>query len=384
MYESEYFLLPGPTKVPPRILRAMSKPMINHRGPQFKEILYRVTENVKKIFQTKNDVITLTCSGTGGIEAAVVNFINPGDKVIVASIGNFGERFHKIAEEYRANVEFIDFGWGNAIDPEVIKNRLDQDKNHEIKAVLFQHNETSTAIVNPVKEISEARGDHPALLIVDSVSGMGAAELKTDEWALDVVVAGSQKAFMTPPGITFISVSERAWQVAAQNQNSKFYFDVIQAKKFYEKGQTPFTPAVSVMYALDESLEIILEKGIENIVKEHLFHRDIIRSAVRALGLKLAATDAIASPAVTAVVVPEGIEPNQIRKKLLEEYNVVVAGGQGKFQGNTFRIGHLGFIQPLDLIAVISALEMVLYQLGYKIELGQGVRAAQELVMSKI
>lgn len=381
MHESQYLALPGPTAIPPRVLRAMSTPMVDHRGPVFKEILYEVTENVKKIMKTKNDVLTLTCSGSGGLEAAVVNFVSPGDKVLVASIGNFGERFRDIALKYGADVEFIDFGWGNAIDPQVIKKRLDEDNNHEIKAILLQHNETSTAVVNPVKEVSEAKGNHPALLIVDSVSGLGAADLQTDAWNLDVVIAGSQKAFMAPPGIAFVSVSERAWKVAEKNTNCKYYFDLISAKKFLEKGQTPFTPSVSVVYGIHEALQMMMDKGIDNIIKEHYYHRDIMRTALRAIGLSLTAADEIASPAVTAVNTPEGADAAVLLKELREKYNVVVAGGQGKLQGKTFRVGHLGFVQPLDLIAVIASIEMALANQGLKIELGKGVKAAQEMIM---
>lgn len=384
MLETDYFMLPGPTRVPPQVLRAMSKPMINHRGPNFKNIIHEVTDNVKKVFKTKKEVLTLTCSGTGGLEAAIVNIINPGDKVLVASIGNFGERFKKIAEKYRAEVEFIDFGWGNAIDPEVIRQRLEKDKSHEIKAILLQHNETSTAILNPVKEISEARGNHPALMIVDAVSGLAAADLRTDEWNLDVVIAGSQKAFMAPPGIAFLAISEKAWEAARNNTNSKFYFDFLEAKRFLEIGQTPFTPSISVIYGVNEALKIMLEKGIDKIIADHLFYRDIVRTAIRGIGLELAAPEHIASPAVTAVVVPQGIDPGVIRKELLEKYSVVVAGGQGKFKNSTFRIGHLGFVQPLDLIAVVSALEMVLFKLGMKIELGCGVRAAQKIILERL
>ena len=381
--ESDYFLLPGPTKVPSPILRAMSQPMINHRGSQFKALLKEMTKNVQKIFKTENDVLTLTASGTGGLEAAVVNFVSPGDKVIVASIGNFGERFKKICQKYRADVDFIDFGWGNAIDPAVIAKRLAEDTDHQIKAVFCQHNETSTAIVNPIQAISAARGSHPALLIVDSVSGLGAADLRMDEWQLDVVVAGSQKAFMVPPGIAFVAVNQRAWKVCEANTNSKFYFCLMEAKKALEKGETPFTPAVSLIYALDEALKMMLEKGIDQIIAEHLFHRDIVRAGLKAMGLTLCAEDAIASPAVTAVLAPPGIDPAAIRKALLDNFSVVVAGGQGKFKETVFRIGHLGYVQPLDLLAVLAALEMTLIRLGMPLELGQGVKAAQQIILDR-
>ncbi|HMM06834.1 MAG TPA: alanine--glyoxylate aminotransferase family protein [Clostridiales bacterium] len=369
----EYFLLPGPTNVPPNVIRAMSKQMINHRGPEFKAILSGVTHKIKKVFQTEGEVFTLTSSGTGGLEAAVVNFINPGDKVIVASIGNFGERFRDIAKMYDAEVDFIDFGWGNCIDPQVIAERLGADTDHQIKAVLCQHNETSTAIVNPIGEISAARGDHPALLIVDSVSGLGAAPFDMDGWKVDVAVTGSQKAFMSPPGLAFVAANQRAMKIAKKNQNRKFYFDLIKAQDMLEKGQTPFTPALSVLFAVEEALRHIEEVGIDAVVADHYKHRNLVRTGLKAMGLKLLAPDEIASPAVTAVACPDGIDPLALRKVLREKYNIIIAGGQGKFAANTFRVGHLGAVQSMDLIAVIAGLELALTELGADITLGKAV-----------
>lgn len=369
----EYFLLPGPTNVPPNVIRAMSRQMINHRGPEFKAILSGVTHNVKKVFQTEGEVFTLTSSGTGGLEAAVVNFINPGDKVIVASIGNFGERFRDIAQMYDAEVDFIDFGWGNCIDPQVIAERLGADTDHQIKAVLCQHNETSTAIVNPIREVSAARGDHPALLIVDSVSGLGAAPFDMDGWKVDVAVTGSQKAFMSPPGLAFVAANQRAMEIAKKNRNRKFYFDLIKAQDMLEKGQTPFTPALSVLFAVEEALRHIEEVGIDAVVADHYKHRNLVRTGLKAMGLKLLAPDEIASPAVTAVACPEGVDPLTLRKVLREKYNIIIAGGQGKFAANTFRVGHLGAVQSMDLIAVIAGLELALTELGADITLGKAV-----------
>lgn len=379
----EYFLLPGPTNVPPNVIRAMSKQMINHRGPEFREILTGVTEKIKKVFRTEGEVFTLTSSGTGGLEAAVVNFVNPGDKVIVASIGNFGERFRDIATMYDAEVEFIDFGWGNCIDPTVIAKRLAADTDHQIKAVLCQHNETSTAIVNPIREVSAARGDHPALLIVDSVSGLGAAPYDMDGWKVDVTIAGSQKAFMSPPGLAFIAANQRAMEIAEKNQNRKFYFDLIKARDMLKKGQTPYTPALSVLFAVEEALHHFEEVGIDAVVADHYKHRNLVRTGLKAMGLKLLAPDEIASPAVTAVACPEGIDPLAMRKLLREKYNIIVAGGQGKFAGNTFRVGHLGAVQSMDLIAVIAGLELALTELGADITLGKAVAEMEKEILGK-
>lgn len=377
----EYFLLPGPTDVPSNVLRTMARPMINHRGSEFQEIMEKMTGEVKKVFKTKGEVFTLTSSGTGGLEAAVVNFINPGDKVIVASIGNFGERFRQIAEMYHADVEFIDFGWGQAIDPKVIKERLAQDTAHEIKAILCQHNETSTAVVNPIKEVSAARNGHPALLIVDTVSGLGAAEFDMDGWNVDVAVAGSQKAFMAPPGLAFIAANDRAMAVAEKCSNHKFYFDLLKYRQLLEKGQTPFTPAISTIYAVEEALAYFEKVGVDAIVAEHYKRRDLVRAGLRAMGLKLIAADDIASPAVTAVECPEGVDPSVLRKLLLDKFNIVIAGGQGKFASTTFRVGHLGAVRILDLFAVMVGLEMALKYLGADIIPGKAIGAMEELLM---
>lgn len=379
----EYFLLPGPTNVPNNVLRSMAAPMINHRGPEFKEILDEVTEATKKVFKTTGQVLTLTASGTGGLEAAVTNFINPGDKVLVASIGNFGERFSKIAKMFDAEVEFMDFGWGNAIDPQVIARRLAEDTNGEIKAVLCQHNETSTAVVNPIKEVGQAMQGHPALLIVDTVSGLGAAPFAMDEWGVDVAVAGSQKAFMSPPGLAFVAVNDRAMAVAKTCKNRKFYFDLVAASEMLLKGQTPYTPAISVLYAVREALKYFESVGVDAVVASHYQNRDLVRLGVEALGLTVPVPQDIASPAVTLVECPPGIDPGELRRLLLQKYNVVIAGGQGKFASNTFRIGHLGAVQVMDLIAVMAGLELALAELGAEVEIGAGVKAMQRALLAK-
>lgn len=378
----EYFLLPGPTDVPSNVLRTMAKPMINHRGPEFEGMMHRITERIKKVFKTQGEVFTLTSSGTGGLEAAVVNFINPGDKVLVASIGNFGERFRDIAKMYDADVEFIDFGWGHAIDPAVIEKRLAEDTAHEIKAILCQHNETSTAIVNPIEAVSTARKGHPALLIVDTVSGLGAASFDMDGWGVDVAVAGSQKAFMAPPGLAFVAANERAMKVAESCTNRKFYFDLLKARDMLKKGQTPYTPAISVIYAVEEALEYFDEVGVDAIVADHYKRRDLVRAGLSAMGLKLVAEDAIASPAVTAVECPQGIDPAELRNILREKYNIIIAGGQGKFSATTFRVGHLGAVRLMDLFTVMVGLELALKELGADIPMGKAVQAMEEMVLS--
>lgn len=383
MKGEQFLLLPGPTPVPERVVRAMSKPMINHRGPEFREILTEVIEGVKKIYQTKHNVLIYPSSGTGVLEAAVVNFISPGDKVLALSIGVFGDRFAKIAAEFGAEVEKIDFPWGHPADPRVIKDRLESDKNHDIKVVLVTHNETSTGVFNDVKAIKEAAGTHPALFMVDAVSGLAAVELKMDEWDLDVIVSGSQKAFMMPPGLGFMAFNDKALKVHQSNTNCKFYWNITTGLEYLAKGQTPFTPAISLIYGLQESLKILHEEGLENTLSRHKNYRKLVRTAVKEMGLDLLADDSAASYAVTSVVAPKEIGSNKIRKYMLEEFNIALAGGQQTLDNVIFRIGHLGYVRELDLISVLTALEITLVKFGYQLELGCGTGKAAEILAAQ-
>lgn len=377
----QFLLLPGPTPVPDRIVRAMSKPVINHRGPEFKEILGEVTEGVKKVYHTSHNVLIYPASGTGGLEAAVVNFISPGDRVLAISIGVFGDRFAQIAAEFGAEVDKIDFPWGQAADSEVVRDIIARDVNHEIKAILVTHNETSTGVCNNIKSIREAVGGHPALFIVDAVSGLAAAELYMDEWNLDVVVSGSQKAFMIPPGLSFMAFNDRALAVYNKNCNHKYYWDVRAGLNYLEKGQNPFTPPVSLYYGLREALQMMLEEGLDNILKRHLDYRHLVREAVKAMGLGLLAADVNASPALTSVIAPAGLGANRIRRAMQEGFNIIMAGGQQRLDDVIFRIGHLGYVRELDLLSILAALEIVLIKLGYPVESGAGVKKAQEILL---
>ncbi|MHB1419785.1 MAG: pyridoxal-phosphate-dependent aminotransferase family protein [Bacillota bacterium] len=380
MWEKQILLLPGPTPIPPRVLQAMCDPMINHRGPAFKDLLEEVTEGVKTIYQTRNDIVLLTSSGTGAMEAAVANFVSPGDKVIVASIGAFGERFFKICQIFGVEVDYIDFPWGTAINVEEISKRLKADKKGQIKAIFVQQNETSTGVLNDIEKISQSRGDHPALLIVDAISGLSATDLQTDAWGLDVVLSGSQKAFMIPPGLATVSVSSRAWAAAERCTNRKFYFDLKAAKDSLASGQTPYTPAIPLIFGLREALKMMLEDGLEKIFTRHRLHRDMVRAAARGLGLELLADDSVASPSVTAIKPPAGLEASAIIGRMREKYNIILAGGQGVLKNKIFRIGHLGYVQATDLLAACSAIELVLRDIGVKVRLGSGVTAAQKVL----
>jgi len=380
MIGEQFFLLPGPTPVPDRVARAMSRPLVNHRGPEFMQLIQEVTEGVKKIYHTEHNVLIYPSSGTGGLEAAVVNFISPGDKVLAISIGVFGDRFADIAKEFGANVEKIDFPMGQAADPQVVADRIKKDTNKDIKAILITHNETSTGVYNDIKSIREAIGDHPALFMVDAVSSLVAIDLKMDDWKLDVVVSGSQKAFMIPPGLSFVAFNDRALKVHEKSTNTKFYWSVTKGLKYLEKNQNPFTPPISIYYGLQEALKLLEEEGLNNVLKRHMDCRDLVRNSVKAMGLELLADEKAASPAVTAVVAPSRKDANKIRSYLLNEYNIALAGGQQNLDDVIFRIGHLGYIRQLDLLSVIAALEIALVKMGYNKDFGAGVKKAQEIL----
>lgn len=381
MIGEQYLLLPGPTPLPEQIIRAMSRSMINHRGPAFHELLFEVTAGLRSIYKTQGNVLIYPSSGTGVMEAAVANFINPGDRVLAISTGVFGDRFASIAAAFGAQVEKISVPWGQAADPQVVREHVRQDTDKNIKAVLVSHNETSTGVVNNIASIAEALGDHPALLIVDTVSGLAAHPFNMDEWRVDVAASGSQKAFMIPPGLGFLAFNERALKIHKQINNSRFYWDVSTGLDYLQKGQTPTTPAISLFYGLQEALHMMAEEGLDNIIKRHAFYRDLIRSGVEALGLGLLAPGEAASCSVTSVIAPPQIGANKICTAMLQQFNIVLAGGQQSLQDVIFRIGHLGYVRELDLLAILAALEIILYKLGCPVELGAGVEVAQQRIL---
>lgn len=380
MRGEQYLLLPGPTPIPDRVVRAMARPLINHRGPEFKALFLEIVDEVKKVYQTSGNLLIYPSSGTGGLEAAISNFVSPGDKVLVVSIGVFGDRLAEISKAFGAKVEKMDFTWGTSADPQKIKERLDQDVNHEIKAILVTHNETSTGAYNNIKAISAARGNHPALMIVDAVSSLVALEVRMDEWGIDVIVSGSQKAFMVPPGLSFMAFNDRALEVYRRNTNAHYYWDIKTGLSYMEKGETPFTPPISLFFGLHESIKMLKEEGFDNVIARHNNYKNIVRSAVQAMGLKVLAADDCASPVVTSVIAPEGIEANKIRSYMLDKFNVVLSGGQKSLNNIVFRIGHLGYVRELDLLSALGALEITLQKFNYPLELGKGLQKAQEYI----
>jgi len=381
MIKKEYLLIPGPTQVPVNVSLAMAMPMINHRGAEFSAMFKEITEGLQWAFQTKNDVLVLTSSGTGGMEAAIANTLSAGDKVLVINIGAFGSRFVKISKAYGADVDEIKVERGKAVNVSVVLDKLKADKDKKIKAVLFQHNETSTGVLNDVKAICEAVAEHGALSIVDSISGLLTAPLKTDEWGIDIAIAGSQKAFMIPPGLAFVSVSKKAYEAYKTSKMPKFYFDFADAKKFLEKWQNPATPPVSILYGLYESLKMLRAEGLDTTFLRHEKLAAAVRSGVKALGFSLLAADSVASKGVTAVIPPAGVDAEAVRKDVKKEYGVVLAGGQEDLKGKIFRIGHLGYVDRLEIIGAFAALEMTMKKLGIKIELGKSVAAVQEALL---
>jgi aspartate aminotransferase-like enzyme len=338
--------------------------MINHRGGEFGQILNKVTANLKQLFQTKGDVFLLTSSGTGGLEAAIVNTLSPGDKVLSVSMGVFGERFGTIAQQFGAEVIPLRFDWGKTADAGAVRQALKAEP--KIKAVLVTHNETSTGVTNDLASISSAVKEFDKLLLVDAISSLGSIDLPVDDWHCDVTVTGSQKGWMAPPGLAMVSVSQEAWQAHAKAKMPRFYWDFTQAKSYLEKGQTPWTPAISTVFALSVSLEMMLKEGLPNIIARHARVGKAARAGVKSLGLSLFADENYASNTVTAVASSDGLDTKKMLKLLREEHQVMLSGGQQRLDGKIFRIGHLGWVTESDIETVISALKVVLPQAGFR------------------
>ncbi|OQY10729.1 MAG: class V aminotransferase [Marinitoga sp. 4572_148] len=377
MIRKNYLLAPGPTPVPIDLLLEGAKDTIHHRTPQYLEIQKIALEGAKYIFRTENPVFILSSSGTGAMEAAVANTLNPGDKAIVVVAGKFGERWMEICKAYGIDPIVVDLEWGDYVSPETIKELL--EKNPDTKAVFTTLSETSTGTVHPIKEIAEIVKDTDTIIAVDAISGMLAQPLKMDEWNLDIVVTGVQKGFMMPPGIALISVSEKAWKIIEENKNHHYYFDLKAYKKKYP--DSPYTPPVNLVYQLAKSVQMIEEEGIENVWERHRIMADATRAAVQAMGLELFAKNP--GNVLTSVKVPEGVDGGKILKYLRDEEGVTFAGGQAHLKGKIIRIAHLGYMSKYDVIVGISALEMALKKFGFDVELGSGVKAAQEVFMKE-
>lgn len=372
----EYLLTPGPTPLPPQISLTMAKPIIHHRTPQFQAILKEASLGLKWVFQTGNDVFIISSSGTGAMEAAVINLLSNNDTALVVQGGKFGERWTEISQAYGINVDLIDVEWGKSVNPQEISKRL--KSNPQIKAVFTTLCETSTGVDNDIAAIAAIVKETGAVLVVDAISGLGAVDIKTDAWGVDVVVAGSQKGLMLPPGLGFISVSSKAWKLVETSKTGRYYLDLRKAKKAYDKNDTPFTSSITLIDALNEALKIMQKDGLEYIFKRHKTMAAATRAAMKGLGLELFAPTA-ASDGVTAVKVPSGIDGEKLVKTMRDAYGVTIAGGQDELKGKVFRIAHMGYIAEFDIIIGVSCLEKVLIQMGHKFTLGAGVKAAEEV-----
>ncbi|MBM4133189.1 MAG: alanine--glyoxylate aminotransferase family protein [Nitrospira sp.] len=376
-----YLLAPGPTPVPPEVLLAMARPMIHHRAPEFDPIFQEVREGLKWLFQTRNDVLILASSGTGGMEGAVSNFLSPGDKALVINGGKFGERWGKLCKTFGAQVQEIKVEWGHSVDPKQVADALKKDP--AIKAVYVQASETSTAVTHDVKALGQiVKGAPETILVVDAITALGVFDLKTDEWGLDVVITGSQKALMLPPGLAFVSVSEKAWQLAEKAKNTSFYFNFKREKDNQQKNQTAFTPAVSMILGLQEVLKMLKAEGLESVFARQTQMAHALREGVKAAGMEIFAKGT-PSDAVTAINAPAGVDGQAIYKNLRVQYGITAAGGQDHLKGKIFRISHMGYLDRFDVILALAATEMVLKGLGHPISLGKGVAKAQELLMAK-
>ena len=351
--------IPGPTPLPPEVVQAMQRPMINHRGVAFVGLQNKLIANLQQVFQTSNELFILPGSGSGGLEAAIVNVISPGDRVLACVAGSFGERFAQIATAFGAQVEKLIFPQGTAIDPDHVAARLRAVP--DTRVVLITHSETSTGILHPVQAIAQTVHENSnALVLVDAVSSLGAAPLATDAWGLDVVVTGSQKALMSPPGAAILSIGERAWQAYAQARAPRFFWDWQQWKKWVAQGQTPFTPPLEIYYALDAALDLLLAEGLPNVYARHERLARFTRERVAAIGFQLFPDPRFASPTVTAVRPPDGVEASALIRRARDEFGVEFAGGQGELKGKLLRIGHLGYVHEPEIRQALDVLAQVL------------------------
>ena len=381
MEDKHMLMIPGPTPVPEKVLLAMAQHPIGHRSGDFSKIIAEINQGLKWLHQTKNEVLSLTVSGTGAMEAGIINFLSPGDRVLVGSNGKFGDRWAQISEAFGLKVDKITAEWGKPLDTEEFRTQLAADTNKEIKAVIVTHSETSTGVLNDLETINKYVKEHgEALIIVDAVTSLGAYNVPIDEWDLDVVASGSQKGYMIPPGMGFVAVSDKAWKAYETAKLPRFYMDLGKYKKANAKDSTPFTPPVNLMYGLQASLQMMQREGLENIFARHERLTQATRAAIKALGLELLAADDCASTAATAVA-PSSVDVEKIRGTMSKKYDIALAGGQDHLKGKIFRIGHLGFVSDRDILTAISCLEATLIELGYEdFAAKAGVKAAAKVL----
>lgn len=370
-------MIPGPTPVPETVLKAMGRHPIGHRSAEFQAVVRRTTEQLRWLHQTQSDVLVITGSGTAAMEAGIINTLSYGDKVICGDNGKFGERWVKLAKAYGLDVQVVKADWGQPLDPEAFRIALEADTNKKIRAVILTHSETSTGVINDLATISQyVRAHGTALTIADCVTSLGACNVPMDSWGLDVVASGSQKGYMMPPGLSFVAMSERAWQAYKRSDLPKFYLDLGPYRKTAAQDSNPFTPAVNLYFALESALTMMQAEGLEAIFERHARHRSAAQAAMKAIGLPLYAAEGHGSPAITAIA-PEGIDAELLRKTVKEKFDILLAGGQDHLKGKVFRIGHLGFVCDRDVLTAVAAIESTLQSLGlHKGNMGAGIAAA--------
>ncbi len=377
--KKSYLLSPGPTPVPERVLLAMAQPVIHHRTPQFSGIFAQCAEKLKGLFNTKNDVLILSSSGTGAMEASITNCFSKGEKVLVVNAGKFGERWGKIAEAYDLKVQWMNIVWGNAADPAAVKAALDADP--DIKGVFIQATESSTTVKHPIKEIAAITRSRDVLLTVDGITGVGVFDIPMDEWGVDILICGSQKAMMLPPGLSFIALADRAWARADKAKNNKFYFDLKKERKNLKDKTTAYTPAVSLIYGLQEVLAMMEEETYPKLFERHAALGLAVRAGTGALGLKPVTTHY--TEGMTGVFLPEGLDGKKFVKVLRDSFGVTFAGGQDDWAGKIIRIAHLGYFTEFDMVIALSSIEMALDKFKVPVKFGAGVGAAQEILRDR-
>ena len=377
MQDKLTLMIPGPTPVPESVLKAMGRHPIGHRSGDFQAVVQRTTEQLKWLHQTQSDVLVITGSGTAAMEAGIINTLSRGDRVLCGDNGKFGERWVKVARAYGLEVEVIKAEWGQPLDPEAFRRALEADSTKAIKAVILTHSETSTGVINDLETIARHVKAHgTALTIADCVTSLGATDVPMDAWGVDVVASGSQKGYMLPPGLSFVAVSERAWQAYERSDLPKFYLDLGPYRKTAAKNSNPFTPAVNLYFGLEAALEMMQKEGLEAIFTRHARHRSAAQAGMKAIGLPLFAAEGHGSPAITAVA-PDGIDAEQLRKAVKDRFDILLAGGQDHLKGKVFRIGHLGYVCDRDVLTAVSAIEATLQSLGlHRGSMGAGVAAA--------
>ncbi len=373
MPPKRYLLTPGPTPVPPEVLAALAEPVIHHRSPDFKTVFNDALAGLRQVFRTENEVLVFTASGTGAFESAFTNLLSPGEKVLVVSHGEFGSRWQKMAAAFGCEVVALTYDWGQTPRAEDVSRLLAASG---AGVAFLVHSETSTGVVSDIRSLTTACNDAGAISVVDAISSLGAVPLETDAWGIDVVVTGSQKALMTPPGLAFVSISERAWAKAEQATLPRFYWDWARARSAQAKGSTPFTPATSTVVALNAALELILDEGLAHVFARHVALGRACRAGAKAMGLDLYSPDDDTAAVLTGILTPPGIDAVELRLALRDRYGITIAGGHGDVVDRLFRIGHIGYVDVFDITTVLGAIELQLVEMGATVERGAAGAAA--------